>query len=428
MGDRKRSEVAEYSARPLDFLSAPHTNRLYGGTAQWGANERYLFPGAVALVLSVVGLWRASDPRLRIHAAGLAFSLVLTLGFNAGLYTLLYDWVPPFRGLRVPARAGILVLLGVAVLAGAGFARVLGRARSRTVEASRAIAVIGACAAEYRTSPPLVDGRSAAGGLVCDVARHARCRGLRVAGHRAVAPRHHARRALHVSLDGALAAVAERLQRQLPQVVSRAVERNAIVSPYVGAQISAPPRRDGAGGARTPGQPTALRRGALRLLSDPNVALIVESRYAGSRVAFFRLRSAARQSVRIGPTPTTAVIDGASPARDARPRRARSRFRCTTSTATRRRRNQASRAPCRSRDSRRSSIASPSWRSRAVGQAPGRGSCRCSRSRGRHGRFRRRSGLARRPRACVRKTATLSRYSVPERPVTPTCRMSFTAK
>ncbi len=106
-------------------------------------------------------------------------------------------------------------------------------------------------------------GRSAADGLVCDVARHARCRCLRVAGHRAVAPRRHARRALHVSLHGALAAVAERLQRQLSQVVSRAVERNAIVSPYAGAQVPAPPRRDGAGGARTPGQPTALRRGAL---------------------------------------------------------------------------------------------------------------------------------------------------------------------
>jgi hypothetical protein len=157
VGDRKRSEVAEYSARPSDFLSAPAGNWLYGGTAQWGANERHLFPGAVALVLSVLGLWcAASDHRLRIHAAGLAFSLVLTLGFNAGLYSLLYDWVPPFRGLRVPARAGILVLLGIAVLAGAGFARVLGRVRSRTLRSVAAVVVIGACAAEYRTSPALV--------------------------------------------------------------------------------------------------------------------------------------------------------------------------------------------------------------------------------------------------------------------------------
>ena len=156
VGDRPRSEVAAYSARPLNFLSAPANNWLYGRTSQWGANERYLFPGAVALALAVVGLWRTANPRLRIHGVGLAFSLVLALGFNAGLYTLLYDWVLPFRGLRVPARAGILVLLGIAVLAGAGFARVLSRARSRTVTGLLAAVVIGASATEYHQSPALV--------------------------------------------------------------------------------------------------------------------------------------------------------------------------------------------------------------------------------------------------------------------------------
>ena len=57
VGERPRAEVAEYSARPLDFLSAPANNWLYGRTSRWGANERHLFPGAVALALAVVGLW-----------------------------------------------------------------------------------------------------------------------------------------------------------------------------------------------------------------------------------------------------------------------------------------------------------------------------------------------------------------------------------
>src|SRR4030095_8893239 len=73
VGDRPRSEVADYSARPVDFLSAPANNWLYGRTSQWGANERHLFPGAVALALAVAGLWGAADPRFRIHGLGLAF-------------------------------------------------------------------------------------------------------------------------------------------------------------------------------------------------------------------------------------------------------------------------------------------------------------------------------------------------------------------
>ena len=156
VGERPRSDVAAYSARPLNFLSAPSNNWLYGGTSRWGANERHLFPGAVALALSLVGLWGTADPRLRIHGLGLGFALLLALGFNAGLYTLLYDWVLPFRGLRVPARAGILVLLGIAVLAGAGLARILGRARSRAVTSLVATLAIAASVAEYRTSPELV--------------------------------------------------------------------------------------------------------------------------------------------------------------------------------------------------------------------------------------------------------------------------------
>jgi hypothetical protein len=156
VGERRRSEIAGYSARPLDFLSAPASNQLYGGTSEWGANERHLFPGAVALLLAVVGLWRTPDPRLRAHGLGLLLSLVLALGFNAGLYTLLYDWVLPYRGLRVPARAGILILLGIAVLAGAGLARALGHARSRPVAALLVTLVLGASMAEYRSSPALI--------------------------------------------------------------------------------------------------------------------------------------------------------------------------------------------------------------------------------------------------------------------------------
>lgn len=44
--------------------------------------------------------------------------------FDWGPYTWLYAYVPGFDGLRVPARFGMLVMLGIAVLAGHGFAAV----------------------------------------------------------------------------------------------------------------------------------------------------------------------------------------------------------------------------------------------------------------------------------------------------------------
>ncbi len=123
LGDRPPTDVASYSALPSDFLSAPRNNRLYGWTDPIGANERHLFPGVVATLLLIVGLWPPYDRTRLLHAAGLALALELTLGFNGGLYQLLYEWVLPFRGLRVPARADILVLLGTAVLAGFGLTR-----------------------------------------------------------------------------------------------------------------------------------------------------------------------------------------------------------------------------------------------------------------------------------------------------------------
>ena len=155
VGERPATEVAGYSARPLDFLSAPATNRIYGATSDWGANERHLFPGVVAVLLLAAGLWRISDRRVAIHVVGLIVALVLTFGFNAGVYRVLYEWVLPFRGLRVPARAGILVLLGLAVLGGAGLARLQRRLTPRRA-ALVATVLIAALTLEYWTTPRLL--------------------------------------------------------------------------------------------------------------------------------------------------------------------------------------------------------------------------------------------------------------------------------
>jgi len=67
---------------------------------------------------------------------------------------LLYEWVLPYRGLRVPARADILILVGLAVLAGYGLDRLLKRLRPRAAALAAALA-LGTASTEYLSAPGL---------------------------------------------------------------------------------------------------------------------------------------------------------------------------------------------------------------------------------------------------------------------------------
>jgi hypothetical protein len=79
------------------------------------------------VVLSAVALW----PPLSVTRIAYTLALVVALdgsfGLNGGSYPLLYSYVSPYRGLRVPARFSIFVGLTLAVLAGYGVARLLER-------------------------------------------------------------------------------------------------------------------------------------------------------------------------------------------------------------------------------------------------------------------------------------------------------------
>ena len=156
VGERPMSDVVGYSAHPMDFLSAPANNVLYGWTDELSTNERHLFPGIVATLLLVVGLWPPLDRTRAVHAAALAFALLLTLGVNGPIYRLLYDWVLPFRGLRVPARADILVLLGTSVLAGFGLRRAMSVMTSQRMAAMAAAASVTLASVECLARPTLI--------------------------------------------------------------------------------------------------------------------------------------------------------------------------------------------------------------------------------------------------------------------------------
>jgi hypothetical protein len=160
VGDRRAGDVKVYSATTCDFLSTPPTNRLYGWSEPLGAPERHLFPGLVAIGLLIVGLWPPVNRTVLVHIVGLIAAIELTFGVNAHVYGFLYDWVLPFRGLRVPARAYVLVLLGIAVIAGVGLARVTAVSRGAEGPPPRwrgaiALVLIALISVEYFTAPRL---------------------------------------------------------------------------------------------------------------------------------------------------------------------------------------------------------------------------------------------------------------------------------
>ena len=269
VGDRPMSDVVGYSAHPMDFLSAPANNVLYGWTDELATNERHLFPGIVATLLLVVGLWPPLDRTRAVHAAALAFALLLTLGVNGPIYKLLYDWVLPFRGLRVPARADILVLLGTSVLAGFGLTRLMSAMTSRRMAAMAAAASITLASVECLARPTLIPANPNASVVVRVAADRTRRGGVRVARDGAVASLRHEGRQVHVPLDAALAPDAQRLQRSLSRIVRQAALHDAGLSLHSGTRGSAAPRRHRADPPRRRGLAPFIRSGSRATRARP---------------------------------------------------------------------------------------------------------------------------------------------------------------
>jgi hypothetical protein len=133
VGERPEFEIRFYSAQPINYLAAHQQNVVFGrSTARFGSQERELFMGFFVPLLALVGLWRPLSASRIAYLAGLLLAFDLSLGYNGALYPLLHDYVLPYRGLRVPARMGMVVGLALAVLAGYGAARLLKRAPTNT--------------------------------------------------------------------------------------------------------------------------------------------------------------------------------------------------------------------------------------------------------------------------------------------------------
>lgn len=79
-------------------------------------------PIVLAALLALLALWLSLGPVVETRGRALP---------GLGLYAVLYDHVPGFEGLRVPARYSMVAAMFLSVVAGAGAAAVLARTRRR---------------------------------------------------------------------------------------------------------------------------------------------------------------------------------------------------------------------------------------------------------------------------------------------------------
>jgi hypothetical protein len=156
LGGRSVDEVAAYSARPDSYLAAPGNNRLYGGlTARFYRRELALFPGAVAVVLLVIGAWPPVNRTRLAYVMLLAFSVAASMGMHTFVYRLLY-LLPPFHNVRVPGRFGAVASVAIAALAAFGASRVQAAFVRRPARRAALAITIAVLAVEYASAPPLM--------------------------------------------------------------------------------------------------------------------------------------------------------------------------------------------------------------------------------------------------------------------------------
>ena len=158
VGTRTVEDVRRYSSSMSDYRSAPRINRLYGWTSVtdpvW-ADERNLFPGLAALALGGVGIAAAAARTRFAYLGGLIFAFELSRGANGAIYPLLFQYLPPFRALRSPARINILVVLSLAILAAYGVKWLLTKAGHPVRWRVAGAAIVAILLVEYASAPDL---------------------------------------------------------------------------------------------------------------------------------------------------------------------------------------------------------------------------------------------------------------------------------
>jgi hypothetical protein len=153
-----RRSLENWSVNPGSFLAAPTHVQAYllsllPGSRILADASAYLFPGYLPLLLAGAALvgWSAdrfadspggaaARPRNDVPFYGLLtiVSVWLSIGPPLGLWPFVY-WLPGLSFIRVPSRFTMLAVLGLAVVAGAGFDRL---SASLAPRRRRALAVV----------------------------------------------------------------------------------------------------------------------------------------------------------------------------------------------------------------------------------------------------------------------------------------------
>ncbi|HXT68919.1 MAG TPA: hypothetical protein VN700_04150 [Vicinamibacterales bacterium] len=125
-GDRESSAVEFYSAEVADYFRPHPRLATHGGHWLEDKNpERALFPGVTPIVLSAIAMAPPIGPVRAAFASGMLVSFDMSRGMKGSLYPFFYEWVPGYRGMRVPARFSVLLGISLAVLAAFGVRRLL---------------------------------------------------------------------------------------------------------------------------------------------------------------------------------------------------------------------------------------------------------------------------------------------------------------
>ena len=149
LGERLDRDVLLYSASLRNYLATPEFNVIHGWWSRsLGQSERLLFPGVLAIGLAIAGLARLDRQRIGLLIVA-AVGFMISLGLHSPFYDLLRAVAFPYRGLRAPARASILVFMAIAALVAFGWSRLM-RGRSPRLVSAITIVMALALLVEYR--------------------------------------------------------------------------------------------------------------------------------------------------------------------------------------------------------------------------------------------------------------------------------------
>jgi len=123
VGERVDGEALAGSAVPSDYLAAPPASVWYANaTSAFGGIEHRLFPGVALVLFAAIAAWRRRSASTFAYLVALAVAIDMSFGLHGVTFSVLWNKVSVFRGLRVPARMGLFAGLALCVLAAMGVA------------------------------------------------------------------------------------------------------------------------------------------------------------------------------------------------------------------------------------------------------------------------------------------------------------------